>query len=84
MQCLAHQDGELATARACKKTNVVMGLSSFATTTLEDVAEANGSNPHVLQLYLFEERNHSQKLIARAKKAGYKAVRRTRPDLEET
>ncbi|KAL9581391.1 MAG: hypothetical protein Q9212_003922, partial [Teloschistes hypoglaucus] len=74
MQCLAHPDGEMATARACSKAGVVMGLSSFATTTLEDVAEASGDNPRILQLYLFEEREHSRKLIQRAKKAGYKAV----------
>lgn len=74
MQCLAHPDGELATARACKKAGVVMGLSSFATTTLEDVAKENGSNPHMLQLYLFEEREHTVKMLRRAKKAGYKAV----------
>ena len=74
MQCLAHPDGEIATARACKKAGVVMGLSSFATSTLEDVAEASASNSHVLQLYLFEEREHSRKLIKRAKAAGYKAV----------
>ncbi|GAB7348662.1 hypothetical protein MBLNU459_g7027t2 [Dothideomycetes sp. NU459] len=74
MQRLAHSDGELATARACRNMGVAMGLSSFATTTLEDVATASGSNPHVLQLYLFEERAHSVKLLARAKKAGYKAV----------
>lgn len=74
MQCLAHDDGELATARACCKNSVPMGLSSFATQTLEDVAEASGDNPRVLQLYLFEERAHSQKLIQRAKKAGFKAV----------
>jgi (S)-2-hydroxy-acid oxidase len=74
MQRLAHSDGELATARACKKMGIAMGLSSFATTTLEDVAEASGDNPHVLQLYLFEERDHSVKLLKRAKAAGYKAV----------
>ena len=75
MQRLAHSDGELATARACKKAGVAMGLSSFATTTLEDVATDLGKEtPCVLQLYLFEEREHSKKLIARAKKAGYKAV----------
>jgi (S)-2-hydroxy-acid oxidase len=51
-----------------------MGLSSFATTTLEDVATENGSNPHVLQLYLFEERHHTIKMLKRAKAAGYKAV----------
>ncbi|EXJ94426.1 hypothetical protein A1O1_02821 [Capronia coronata CBS 617.96] len=74
MQCLAHEDGEIATARACRNNGVAMGLSSFATSTLEDVAEANGDNPHALQLYLFEEREHSRKLIERAKRAGYKAV----------
>lgn len=74
MQCLAHPDGEVATATACKNKSVVMGLSSFATKTLEEVAEASGDNPRVLQLYLFEEREHSRKLLRRAKKAGFKAV----------
>lgn len=75
MQKLAHPDGELGTARACKKAGVAMGLSSFATETLEDVGrECEGQVPNVLQLYLFEEREHSAKLIRRAKKAGYKAV----------
>ena len=74
MQCLAHPDGEVATAKACKEANIAMGLSSFATSTLEDVASAMGSHPLVLQLYLFEEREHSRKLIQRAKQAGYKAV----------
>jgi len=74
MQCLAHGDGELATARACKNIDVVMGLSSFSTTSLEDVKGALGEHPGALQLYLFEDRAKSQKLIQRAKKAGYKAV----------
>lgn len=51
-----------------------MGLSSFATKTLEDVATASGTNARILQLYLMEERQHSQTMIARAKKAGYRAV----------
>lgn len=74
MQCLAHPDGEVATAKACKEAGIAMGLSSFATSTLEDVASAIKGHPLVLQLYLFEERQHSRKLIQRAKKAGYKAV----------
>lgn len=74
MQCLAHPDGEVATAKACKEANIAMGLSSFATSTLEDVASTMGTHPLVLQLYLFEEREHSRKLIQRAKRAGYKAV----------
>jgi len=74
MQCMAHPDGELGTARACKKHQVAMGLSSFATNTVEDVAAASDGNPNVLQLYLFEEQEHSRKLIKRAKEAGFKAV----------
>lgn len=75
MQCLAHPDGELATARACRDMGVVMGLSSFSTTSLEDVKEALGpEHPGALQLYLFEDREESKRLIARAKEAGYKAV----------
>ena len=74
MQCLAHPDGEIATAQACKEAGIAMGLSSFATSTLEDVASGLDGHPLVLQLYLFEEREHSRKLIQRAKKAGYKAV----------
>jgi (S)-2-hydroxy-acid oxidase len=75
MQRLAHQDGELATARACREAGVVMGLSSFSTTSLEDVRGALGeAHPALLQLYLFENREESKDLIARAKKAGYKAV----------
>ena len=74
MQCLAHPDGEVATAKACRDARIAMGLSSFATSTLEDVASSIGGHPLVLQLYLFEEREHSSKLIQRAKKAGYKAV----------
>jgi (S)-2-hydroxy-acid oxidase len=74
MQKLAHSDGEIGTARACKSMGVAMGLSSFATASLEEVAEASDGNPNVLQLYLFEEREHSRELLKRAKKAGFKAV----------
>ena len=74
MHCLAHPDGEVATAKACKEAGVAMGLSSFSTSTLEEVASGMEGHPLVLQLYLFEERERSRKLIQRAKKSGYKAV----------
>ena len=74
MHCLAHPDGEIATTRACKNKNVILGLSSFSTTSLEDVARECGSHPRVLQLYLMEDREHSRKMVQRAKRAGYKAV----------
>lgn len=74
MQRVVHPDGELATARACRQHGVIMGLTSFATTTLEEVGEACSDVPNVLQLYLFEDREHSNRMIQRAKAAGYKSV----------
>ncbi|KAL1624907.1 hypothetical protein SLS54_003631 [Diplodia seriata] len=84
MQRLAHPSGEIATARACARAGVAMGLSSFATTSLEDVVAAARDEcaalgrteciPLVLQLYLFERREESAALIERAKRAGFAAV----------
>lgn len=84
MQKMAHPDGEIATARACGRAGVIMGLSSFSTTSLEDVKAAadearreaglDGEADCVLQMYLFENRSVSEGLIKRAEAAGYKAI----------
>lgn len=72
MQRMAHPDGEEATARAAGSKGVVMGLSSFATTSLEvvkaecDKATSSGISECVLQMYLFENREVSENLIRRA------------------
>ena len=42
MQHLAHQDGEVAKANACRRADIVMDLSSFSTCAWEDVAKASG------------------------------------------
>src|SRR5215203_5216577 len=39
---LAHPDGELATARAAAAAGTIMCLSTLATSTIEEVAAANG------------------------------------------
>jgi isopentenyl diphosphate isomerase/L-lactate dehydrogenase-like FMN-dependent dehydrogenase len=41
VQGIVHQDGEEATARACKKLGVPMVLSTAATRTIEEVAKAS-------------------------------------------
>lgn len=38
MQRMANHEGELATARACARQNTLMTLSSWSTTSVEDVA----------------------------------------------
>lgn len=84
MQKMAHPDGEEATARACGTYGAVMGLSSFSTTSLEDVKEQadearraagkDGRSEFVMQMYLFENRATTDDLVRRAEKAGYKAI----------
>lgn len=39
---MAHPDGELATTRAAKAFNAPMGLSSWATSSIEEVANEGG------------------------------------------
>ncbi|KAJ3210731.1 Hydroxyacid oxidase 1 [Dinochytrium kinnereticum] len=88
MQRLAHPDGELATARAAALSGSIMVLSTYATTSLEDViAEYNKASkvyaslnngveaPGMwFQLYVYQNRSVSESLIRRAEKAGYRGL----------
>lgn len=51
VQNIMHSDAEEATARACKNVGVPMILSTAATRTIEEVAEANGDGNRWYQLY---------------------------------
>lgn len=58
MQCLAHEEGECATARAAAREGVAMGLSSLSTKSLEAVARAGGPGGlRWFQLYVFKDRD---------------------------
>lgn len=71
--CMATEEGELATARAAGRAGVVMGVSTLATKSFEDVAAAS-SGPLWFQLYIAKERAFTQDMLARAKASGYRAV----------
>ncbi|ODV88424.1 hypothetical protein CANCADRAFT_146120 [Tortispora caseinolytica NRRL Y-17796] len=75
-QKIAHPDGEIATTRAAVAKNWAMGVSSYSNCSLEECREACGSTDHLvfLQLYVFENRKTTEKLIRKAEKAGYKAL----------
>ncbi|HEU5026149.1 MAG TPA: pre-mycofactocin synthase MftD [Spirillospora sp.] len=67
-----HPDGEVAVARAAANRGVIMGLSSFASKPVEEVAEAN---PNVFfQMYWSGDRDTMVQRLDRAKKAGAKAL----------
>ncbi|XP_055079762.1 hydroxyacid oxidase 1 [Periophthalmus magnuspinnatus] len=76
MQRMAHADGEVATARACRAVGTAMMLSSWATSTIEEVSEAGGGPGGVLwmQLYIYKDRELSLSLVRRAEQAGYQAI----------
>jgi len=72
-QCLAHADGEVATARVAASLGTIMTVSTLATKSLEEVALASGSQLW-FQLYIHRDRSLTQALVERAYAAGYKAI----------
>lgn len=73
MQRMAHPDGEVATARAASRQGTLMTLSSWSTTSVEDVGAA-GPGPKWFQLYVYKDRELTADLARRAERAGYKAL----------
>ncbi|NXT17995.1 HAOX1 oxidase, partial [Syrrhaptes paradoxus] len=74
MQRMAHTDGEMATAKACHAMGTGMMLSSWATSSIEEVAEAAPAGLRWLQLYVYKDREVTKSLVRRAEKAGYKGI----------
>jgi isopentenyl diphosphate isomerase/L-lactate dehydrogenase-like FMN-dependent dehydrogenase len=70
--CLAHPEGECATARAAGKAATLMVASSSSTRSLEDIAR-EASGPLWFQLYV-SNRKQSEELVRRATLAGYRAI----------
>lgn len=66
MQKLAHEHGELGTSRAAASMNVAMCLSSYSTTSLEDVIKVGGDNPYIIQMCVVKDRNITAQLLKRA------------------
>jgi lactate 2-monooxygenase len=71
---IAHAEGELAVARAAAATGVPIVLSSAASHSLEEVAEAMGEAPRWFQLYWVNDREVAVSLVRRAEAAGYAAL----------
>ena len=71
---IAHADGELAVARASAATGVPLILSSAASHSIEEVAEAMGDAPRWFQLYWVNDREVAASLVARAEAAGFGAI----------
>jgi lactate 2-monooxygenase len=74
VQSIVHPDAELATARAAAALRVPMILSTASSSTIEEVAEANGAGPRWFQLYWPTEPDVCASFLSRAKNAGYETL----------
>lgn len=74
VQSIAHPDGELATARAAASLGVPMIMSTAASHTIEEVAEASGEGPRWFQLYRPNDDAVCASILARAKAAGFSVL----------
>jgi L-lactate dehydrogenase (cytochrome)/glycolate oxidase len=67
-----HPDGEVAVARAAASRGVAMGLSSFASRSIEDVCAVN--DQVLFQMYWSGDRDTMVQRLERAKNAGAKGI----------
>src|SRR2546425_12753715 len=70
---LVHPEGEVATARGTAAAETILIASTISTKPLEEVAAAADA-PQWFQLYVYRDRAVTEELVARAVKAGYKAL----------
>jgi lactate 2-monooxygenase len=71
---IAHPDGEVGSARAGAEAGVPFILSTAASHSIEEVADAMGDAPRWFQLYWVNDREIVASLVGRAASAGYSAI----------
>ena len=71
---IAHDDAEVGAARGAAASGVPFVLSSAASSSIEQVAEAMGDAPRWFQLYWINDREVAASLVRRAEAAGYGAI----------
>ncbi len=71
---IVQPEGELAAARAAAANGIPVVLSSAASHSMEQVAEAMGDAPRWFQLYWVSDRKIAESFVRRAETAGYGAI----------
>src|SRR6478735_4125533 len=71
---LSHHTGERAVAAAAAEAGLPYTLSTYATTSITDTAEAAPGGRHWFQLYLMKDRAVSLAHLVEASEQGYEAV----------
>jgi isopentenyl diphosphate isomerase/L-lactate dehydrogenase-like FMN-dependent dehydrogenase len=74
VQSIIHPDAELASARAAASLGLPFILSTAASHSIEEVAEAMGEGSRWYQLYWPQDRALATSFVHRAEEAGYGAI----------
>jgi lactate 2-monooxygenase len=74
VQSIVHREAELAVGRAAASLGVPIILSTAASHTIEEVADAMGTASRWYQLYWPTDRDLAASFVSRAAEAGYGAV----------
>jgi len=73
MHRLYHHHGERATAKAAEKMGTMFGISTMATTSIEEIGKLT-NGPKLFQLYIHKDRGLTDNLIERCKQAGFNSM----------
>ena len=73
MHRLYHHHGERATAKAAEKMGTMFGISTMATTSIEEIGKLT-KGPKLFQLYIHKDRGLTDNLIERCKKSGFNSM----------
>ena len=74
LQKMAHPEGEIASFRAAKKQGQLAILSSWSSTSLQDIKSQVGASERWFQIYVYRDRRGVEKLIRRVEAAGFSAL----------
>jgi isopentenyl diphosphate isomerase/L-lactate dehydrogenase-like FMN-dependent dehydrogenase len=74
LQRMAHPDGEVATGRAAAAAGTIMCLSTIATASPRELADAAPDAPRWFQVYVLRDRGQTRALLEQVAALGYSAV----------
>lgn len=74
MHCLAHFEGEVASARAAAELGVCYVQSTFSTCSISDITSAVPDSLKWKQVFAFEDFSITENLVKAADEGGYKAI----------
>lgn len=71
---MMHHEGERAVVRVAERAGLPFGLSTMATTSIEDVTAAGPDARKWFQLYIWKDRGAGEDLVRRAQASGFEAL----------